>query len=247
MLLLSKITFEERRTIWKTRENYISLARWKKKRKIKFCRCRNRRLFCFVGIPLFVWLQSISNIQPIQSRGSFIQFDKCEKSHFSFFSFSNFANRCEQADFKLLSTFLLFNNPQIKKKKQNKTNSKHSLQMRLRFRSFWPIWSKSQSKKNDDWFRFARIANNHQTLQKWKTKRMKLKFHFIPCLVSSLKKRKKRLSSSFSSFNKQLPFILTHSISYGVTLGPYPIPKPNDFKLLNVRQWGTYMNYLCLL
>ena len=42
---------------------------------------------------------------------------------------------------------------------------------------------------------------------------MKLKFHFIPCLFSSLQKRKKRLSSSFSSFNKQLPFILTHSIS----------------------------------
>ena len=35
---------------------------------------------------------------------------------------------------------------------------------------------------------------------------MKLKFHFIPCLVSSLQKRKKEkkiLSSSFSSFNKQ--------------------------------------------
>ena len=69
--------------------------------------------------------------------------------------------------------------------------------MRLRFRSFRLIWSKSrflksQSKKNDDGFRFARIANNHQTLQKWKTKRMKLKFHFIPCLVSSLQKRKER-------------------------------------------------------
>ena len=168
---------------------------------------------------LFVWLQPISTIQPIQSRGSFIQFDKCEKSHFSFIpSFSNFTNCCEQADFKPLSTFLVFNNPQIKKKKENKTNSKHALQMRLRFRSFRPIWSKSrflksQSKKNDDWFRFARIANNHQTLQKWKTKRMKLKFHFIPCLFSSLQKRKKRLSKSFSSFNKQLPFILTHSIS----------------------------------
>ena len=90
--------------------------------------------------------------------------------------------------------------------------------MRLRFRSFRPIWSKSrflksQSKKNDGGFRFARIANNHQTLQKWKTKRMKLKFHLIPCLFSSLQKRKKRLSNSFSSFNKQLPFILTHSIS----------------------------------
>ena len=46
---------------------------------------------------------------------------------------------------------------------------------------------------------------------------MKLKFHFIPCLFSSLqkrrKKRKRRLSNSFSSFNKQLPFIPTHSIS----------------------------------
>ena len=69
---------------------------------------------------LFVWLQPISTIQPIQSRGSFIQFDKSEKkSHFSFIhSFSNFTNCCEQADFKSPSTLLVFNNPQIKKKKQ---------------------------------------------------------------------------------------------------------------------------------
>ena len=76
MLLLSKKSFEKcRKNGIKTRENRISLTRWKKK-KIKFCRCRSR---C-----LFVCLQPISTIQPIQSRGSFIQFDKCEKSHFSF-------------------------------------------------------------------------------------------------------------------------------------------------------------------
>ena len=40
--------------IWETRENRISLTRWKKKRKTKFCRCRNRRLlfvllnFCYL-------------------------------------------------------------------------------------------------------------------------------------------------------------------------------------------------------
>ena len=45
MLLLSKKSFEEcRNGCCKTRENRISLARWKKKKKIEFCRCRNRCL-----------------------------------------------------------------------------------------------------------------------------------------------------------------------------------------------------------
>ena len=44
MLLLSKKTFEKVLNIWETRENRISLTRWKKK-KIEFCRCRNRCLF----------------------------------------------------------------------------------------------------------------------------------------------------------------------------------------------------------
>ena len=46
MLLLSKKSFEKCRNIWETRENRISLTRWKKKqKKIEFCRCRNRCLF----------------------------------------------------------------------------------------------------------------------------------------------------------------------------------------------------------
>ena len=45
---------------------------------------------------VIVWLQPISTIRPIQSRESFIQFDKCEKSHFSFIhSFSSFTNNWE--------------------------------------------------------------------------------------------------------------------------------------------------------
>ena len=88
--------------------------------------------------------------------------------------------------------------------------------MWLRFRSFRPIWSKScffksQSKKNDDWIRFARIDNNLHNLKKWKTKRMR--FHSLFVFIIAEKKRKKGLSNSVSSFNKQLPFILTHSIS----------------------------------
>ena len=44
MLLLSKKSFEKSRIIWETRENRISLARWKRNKKIEFCRCRNRCL-----------------------------------------------------------------------------------------------------------------------------------------------------------------------------------------------------------
>ena len=40
-----------------------------------------------IVVEIVVWLQPISTIQPIQLRGSFIQFDKCEKSHFSFIHF----------------------------------------------------------------------------------------------------------------------------------------------------------------
>ena len=48
MLLLSKKSFEKcrkKQNGGKTRENRISLTRWNKKKKIEFCRCRNRRLF----------------------------------------------------------------------------------------------------------------------------------------------------------------------------------------------------------
>ena len=46
MLLLSKKSFEKcRKDGMKTRENRISLTHWKKKKKIEFCRCRNRCLF----------------------------------------------------------------------------------------------------------------------------------------------------------------------------------------------------------
>ena len=47
MLLLLQKSFEKCRKdgIGKTRENRISLTRWKKKKKIDFCRCRNRCLF----------------------------------------------------------------------------------------------------------------------------------------------------------------------------------------------------------
>ena len=44
MLLLLKMSFEKCRDIRLSRENRISLTRWKKK-KIEFCRCRNRCLF----------------------------------------------------------------------------------------------------------------------------------------------------------------------------------------------------------
>ena len=192
MLLLLQKLFEECRNIgMKTRANRISLTRWKKKKKIEFCCFRNR---CFVLLNfrcLFVAINFNHSANPISRE--FHPVWQMRKITLFFLSFSNFTNCCEQADFKSLSTFLLFNNPQIKKKKQNKTNSKHSLQMRLRFRSFRPIWSKSrflksQSKKNDDCNRFARIENNLRNLQKWKTKR--IRFHSLFVFIIAEKKEK---------------------------------------------------------
>ena len=115
MLLLSKKSFEKYRKQQnggKTRENRISLTRWKKKKKIKFCRCRNRCLFDCNQFQPF----SQSNREGVSS-----SLTNAKNHTFLFFSFSSFTNCCEQADFKPLFTFLLFNNPQIEKKKQNKT------------------------------------------------------------------------------------------------------------------------------
>ena len=46
-----------------------------------------------------------------------------------------------------------------------------------------------------------------------KTNEIEISFHSLFVFIIAEKKEKQRLSSSFSSFNKQLPSILTHSIS----------------------------------
>ena len=111
MLLLSQKSFEKcRKNGIETRENRISLTRWKKK-KIEFCCCRNRYLFDCNQFQPF----SQSNREGVSS-----SLTNAKNHTFLFFlSFSNFTNCCEQADFKSLSTFLVFNNPQIRKKKEN--------------------------------------------------------------------------------------------------------------------------------
>ena len=45
-----------------------------------------------------------------------------------------------------------------------------------------------------------------------KTNEVEISFHSLFVFIIAEKKEKERLSNSFSSFNKQLPFILTHSI-----------------------------------
>ena len=53
MLLLSRMSFEESRNTWETRENRISLPRWKKKKKIEVqlvCSFSNEISFIFIFI-----------------------------------------------------------------------------------------------------------------------------------------------------------------------------------------------------
>ena len=53
MLMLSRNTFEESRNTWETRENRISLPRWKKKKKIEVqlvCSFSNEISFIFIFI-----------------------------------------------------------------------------------------------------------------------------------------------------------------------------------------------------
>ena len=221
MLLLSKKSFEKgRKNGIKTNENRISLTRWKKKKKIEFCCCRNRRLFCFVEFPLFVWLQPISTIQPIQSRGSFIQFDKCEKSHFSFFH-SRISPIVANKQISNLFPHFSFSTI-LKSKRRNKTKQIQNILCKCG----WDFDHFDQFDQNH-------AFSNHNPKRKRMTigfvlrelltiikhckneKQNEWSWNFISFLVCfhHCRKEKKRLSSSFSSFNKQLPFILTHSIS----------------------------------
>ena len=137
-------------------------------------------------------------------------------------SFSNFTNCCEQADFKPLSTFLLFNNPQIKKKKkENKANSKHALQMRLRFRSFRPIWSKlrfltSQSKKNDDSFVLRDLLTITKHCKNEKQNKWSWNFiSFLVCFHHCRKERKERKEKivKFIFIFQQTTSIHSHSFN----------------------------------
>ena len=99
--------------------------------------------------------------------------------------------------------------------------------MHTKLRSFRPIWSKSrflksQSKKNDDWFRFARIDNNLRNLQKWKTKRMR--FHSLFVFIIAEKKRKDcqihfhLLTNNFHSFSLIQYHQINHKHSQSITM-----------------------------
>ena len=83
-------------------ENWISLTRWKK--KIKFCHCQNR---CLLDCNQFN-----HSANPIAREFHPVWQMRIITLSFSFISFSSFINCCKQANFKHLSTFLLFNNPQ---------------------------------------------------------------------------------------------------------------------------------------
>ena len=61
-----------------------------------------------------------------------------------------------------------------------------------------------------------------------KTNGVEISFHSLFVFIIAEKKGKKRLSSSFSSFNKQLPFILTHSISLNQSNQSQPIHDDNE-------------------
>ena len=132
MLLLSKKSFEKNRKVGiKTRENRISLTRWKKKKKkIEFCRCRNRCLF------------DCNQFQPLsQSNREGVSSSLTNAKNHTFLFFLEFHKLLRTSRFQIsfhISPFQQYSN-QKEETKQNKTNSKHSLQMRLRFRSFRSI------------------------------------------------------------------------------------------------------------
>ena len=133
-----------------------------------------------------------------------------------FLSFSNFTNCCEQADFKPLSTFLIFNNPQIKKKKQNKHKFKtffpNAIEISIISTNLIKI-TFSQITIQKEWRLVSFCENWKQSAKSAKMKNKTNEISFLVCFHHCRKEKKKRLSSSFSSFNKQLPFILAHSIS----------------------------------
>ena len=133
MLLLSKSTFEKcRKNGMKEIQGILKILKIltvpfsKKTAFLSLAERRRKSSFVFVEVVVcfvllnFRCLFDCSQFQPFsQSNREGISSSLTNaKNHtfLSFHSFSNFTNCCKQADFKSLSTFLLFNNTQIKKK-----------------------------------------------------------------------------------------------------------------------------------
>ena len=104
---------------------FLSLAEKEEDNRVLLFSKSSFVLFCWISIVCLIATNFNHSANPIARE--FYPVWQMQKITLFFLSFSSFTNCCEQADFKPLSTFLLFNNHNIKKKKQNKTNSKHSL------------------------------------------------------------------------------------------------------------------------
>ena len=204
MLLLSKQSFEECRDIRISRENRIPLTRWK------------RRKSSSVIVEIVVWLITTNfnhSANPIARE--FHPVWQMRKITLSFSFLSRVSPIIANKQISNLFPHFSFSTI-LKSKRRNKTKQ---IQNKL-------------CKCGWDFDHFDQFDQNH-AFSNHNPKRMAIDFalrelikicknekqnewDFIPCLFSSLQKRKerkKKLSSSFSSFNKQLPFILTHSIS----------------------------------
>ena len=219
MLLLSKESFEKSQKLGiETREYRISLARWKKRKKIEFCRCRNCCLFvCNQFQP-----SSQSNREGVSSsltneknhtfHSFFLEFHQLLRTSrfqtsFHIARFQQYSNQKEET--KQIQNMLCkcdWDFDHFDQFDQNHAFSHHNpKRMTIGFvlRELITIIKHCKNEKQNEW-----------------------SWNFISFLVCfhHCRKEKKRLSSSFSSFNKQLPFILTHSISsnqsHSITIKP---------------------------
>ena len=212
MLLLSKESFEKSQKLGMESSFLLSLFWRFNNKKIEFCRCRNRRLFCWIATnfnhsanpiarefhPVWQMRKITLFFSFILSRISPIVANKQISNLFPHFSFSTILKSKRRKKTKQIQNILCkcgWDFDHFDQFDQNHAFSNHN------------------PKRMTIVFVLRELLTIIKHCKNNKQQRMKLKFHFIPCLFSSLQKRKKRLSNSFSSFNKQLPFILTHSIS----------------------------------
>ena len=144
MLLLSKKSFKKyRKNGMKTRENRISLARWK----------RRKSSSVVVEIVVCLIATSFNHSANLIAR-EFHPVWQMRKNHTFLSFFLKLHQLLRTSRFQISFHISPFQQSSNEKKTENKTNSKHALQMRLRFRPFRPIWSKSrflksQSKKKE--------------------------------------------------------------------------------------------------
>ena len=213
MLLLSKMSFEENRIIWKTRENRISLTRWKKKKK-------NRLLS--LSKSLFVWLQQFQPFSQSNREGVSSSLTNAKNRTFLSF-FLEFHQLLRTSRFQIsfhISRFQQSPN-QKERRKQNKfkTCFANAVEISIISTNLIKITlSQITIQKEKEWRLVSFCENCYQSSNtakmKNKTNEVEISFHSLfVFIIAEKKERKKEKIVKFIFILQQTTSIHSHSFN----------------------------------